>query len=163
MLEQFLDTGKLFLLVWGSIAAFIFFVAGYFAKAQGLKYGTIFGLGIGLVAANVAVLEKPHGILVVAIEAFVLISIGVLYVLATARRTHEVAGFGSSDERGLPCFLSQETPTGRALTAAGNAQIGIIGAQADLIDAETHRLTAEALAWAQQAEYGRLQLTGRDF
>ena len=160
-MEQFLDTGKLFLLVWGGVAAFVFFVAVFFAEAQGLKHGTVSGLGIGLIAANVAILERPHGLLVIIVEALVIIILGALWVLGRMTRTVEIDGVGTWHERGPSC-LQPIDPATRAITASGNAQIGVIGAQTGFVDAETQHLIADAERWARQTEFERLRLTGRD-
>lgn len=152
-MEEFVSTVEVFLLAWVVISIII-----ALAAARLGKYGLLFGLGLGFITANVVILERPYGVAVIAVEAFVVVAVGILYLLATGKRTYESDRFGRSDEQGLGILLNPETPVERAIKAAGEAQIGIINAQTQLAGAETRRLIAEARMWAQQTEFERLQL-----
>lgn len=155
-MEEFLSTSKLFLVIWGVCTIVVPLGAAWLTGAKGLKYGLL-GIIVGLMVANVAILERPYGILVVVLGAFVVVAIGIFYLLATNKRTHESARFGRSDEQGLSVLLNSETPVERSIIAAGNARIGITNAQVQLIDAGTRRLIVEH---AREARFARLRLTG---
>jgi len=161
-MEEFLSTGKLFLVIWGVCLIIVPLGAAWLTGAKSLKYGLILGTIVGLMAANVAIAERSYGIPVIILEAFVIVAVGILYLLATNKRTYESDRFGRSKEQGLCVLLNPKTPVERTIKAAGDAQIGIINAQTRLTDAETRYLIAESRAWIQQAEPQRLRITGRD-